>query len=69
MSRGGAPESAIHGPIHWRRVAWSGKVLAEETEGADAAVVQAFAYLHDVRRRNDGDDPEHGARAALHAAA
>lgn len=41
-----------------------GAQLAAETEGADPAVVEAFAWLHDCQRESDGDDPGHGARAA-----
>ena len=28
-------------------------------------LVTLFAFLHDLCRRNDGNDPEHGARAAI----
>ena len=54
----------IHGVSHWIRVAENGLRLAEET-GADPRVVTLFAFLHDLCRRNDGKDPEHGARAAI----
>jgi len=54
----------IHGVSHWIRVAENGLRLAEET-GADPKVVTLFAFLHDLCRRNDGNDPEHGARAAI----
>jgi uncharacterized protein len=56
--------SGIHGPGHWRRVRANGLALAALTEGADAAVVELFALLHDSRRLNDNHDPEHGPRAA-----
>lgn len=57
--------SLIHGTDHWARVASVGMELAAETPEADALVVLLFACLHDVARVSDGDDPEHGARAAF----
>lgn len=57
----------IHGAPHWARVRANGMKLAAST-GALVHVVELFAFLHDARRRNDGHDPEHGARAALLAA-
>ena len=56
--------SGIHGPAHWRRVRANGLALAALTNGADATVVELFALLHDSRRLNDDEDPEHGPRAA-----
>ncbi|MGB5442704.1 MAG: hypothetical protein WBN57_08770 [Gammaproteobacteria bacterium] len=56
----------IHGVSHWARVRRNGLLLAEST-GASTAVVELFAFLHDSCRRNDGHDPEHGARAAVFA--
>lgn len=53
----------IHGIRHWERVRDNGRRLAATT-GADLVVVEYFAALHDSRRRNDGLDPGHGARAA-----
>lgn len=53
----------IHGISHWQRVRENGLQLAE-INGADAAVVEYFAFLHDVKRLNDGRDPQHGQRAA-----
>jgi uncharacterized protein len=58
------PLSGVHGPAHWRRVRANGLALAALTQGADAVVVELFALLHDSRRVNDHDDPEHGPRAA-----
>ena len=55
-----------HGPAHWERVRGRGLWLAERT-GADAELVEMFAYLHDSKRKNDGKDKKHGARAALFA--
>jgi uncharacterized protein len=53
----------VHGESHWARVRENGLRLAEIT-GADVQIVEFFAYLHDVKRLNDGWDPEHGLRAA-----
>ena len=53
----------IHGYEHWLRVRANGLRLAEET-GADVRVVAYFAMLHDIMRKNDGWDPQHGPRAA-----
>jgi uncharacterized protein len=55
--------NSIHGPSHWRRVESFGLDIAERS-GADIVVVRLFALLHDACRRNDGDDLEHGPRAA-----
>ena len=56
----------IHGMRHWTRVRENGLLLADRT-GADARVVELFAWIHDSKRRNDGHDPEHGPRAARFA--
>lgn len=53
----------VHGPAHWARVRRHGLTLSRRT-GADPVIVELFAWLHDTQRRNDGHDPEHGARAA-----
>lgn len=52
-----------HGISHWERVRIIGEYLAKYT-GADPEVVYFFAYCHDVKRENEGDDPLHGLRAA-----
>ena len=57
------PLDGIHGEAHWQRVCENGQRLAEQT-GADARIVELFAYLHDSRRLGDGWDREHGQRAA-----
>jgi len=57
------PLDGIHGEVHWRRVYDNGQRLAEKT-GADARIVELFAYLHDSRRLDDGRDWDHGRRAA-----
>lgn len=56
----------IHGPAHWLRVRENGLTLAALTAGADAAVVELFALLHDCRRWDEGCDTGHGERAAVH---
>lgn len=61
------PLGGDHGVAHWARVLENGLRLAEET-GANIAVVQLFAILHDSRRINEVTDPEHGPRAADFAA-
>ena len=53
----------IHGVPHWSRVLVHGRYLAAQT-GAALRVVELFAVLHDVKRKHDGQDPEHGLRAA-----
>jgi uncharacterized protein len=53
----------FHGVAHWARVRDHGLRLAAET-GANPAVVEYFAFLHDACRHNEGGDPDHGARAA-----
>src|SRR5258706_12110524 len=53
----------LHGAPHWARVRENGLRLAETT-GAKTEVVELFAFLHDSRRVNDYDDPDHGNRAA-----
>jgi uncharacterized protein len=57
------PWEGVHGVRHWERVSENGLRLAEQT-GADCRIVELFAYLHDVRRQNDGWDLDHGARSA-----
>jgi uncharacterized protein len=56
--------SAVHGWRHWMETAWFGLQLLSEVSDADPAVVLLFALLHDSRRHNDHDDPNHGRRAA-----
>lgn len=52
----------LHGIHHWDRVLRNGLLLSEP--GTDTMVVAYFAYLHDACRENDGEDPDHGPRAA-----
>ena len=53
----------IHGAPHWSRVRRNGLILAEST-GANTRVIEYFAFIHDLGRENDYQDPEHGYRAA-----
>lgn len=53
----------FHGPPHWERVRENGLFLARHT-AADVSVVEAFSWLHDSCRQNEGRDPAHGKRAA-----
>ena len=52
-----------HGVGHWDRVAKFGEMLY--VDGVDMNVVIAFAYLHDVERKNDDIDDAHGHRASI----
>ena len=58
--------NGIHGVAHWARVRSNGLLLAQ-INGAHSRVIEYFAFLHDICRRNDGKDPDHGSRAALYA--
>lgn len=62
------PWGGYHGVDHWARVLENGLRLAEES-GASVDVVSLFAVLHDAKRLNEGDDPDHGPRAAEFARA
>lgn len=53
----------VHGVTHWARVRVNGLWLAGR-EGANPRVVECFAFLHDARRENEHEDPDHGARGA-----
>lgn len=55
--------TGIHGAPHWARVRENGLRLAAIT-GARVRVVEAFSFVHDSCRINEGTDPEHGMRAA-----
>ena len=54
---------SVHGPEHWRQVAFNGLLLARTT-GADPVVVCLFALFHDARRFVEWEDPGHGPRGA-----
>lgn len=58
-------DSRDHGDVHWRAVAATALDLAEREEGIDARIVLLFALLHDSRRQNEMDDPDHGRAAEL----
>ena len=59
--------NGIHGAPHWARVYHHGQVVGART-GADLRVCELFAFLHDSRRQDDWEDPDHGVRAAIYAA-
>ena len=58
--------SEFHGTSHWMRVRDNAMYLADKTNG-DTQVAEYFSVLHDCMRENEGDDPEHGPRAAKYA--
>lgn len=51
-----------HGFTHMRNVEAFGDLMAKRTEGVDNDVVHWFAYLHDIERKADNGDPDHGKR-------
>ena len=53
---------SVHGFAHWRRVLKNGLLIARRN-GANQQVVTLFAFLHDIKREDDGYDLEHGGRA------
>lgn len=55
--------NSIHGVKHWDEVYENGMMLSLQP-GVDKLVVALFAYLHDCKREDDHQDPEHGDRAA-----
>lgn len=55
--------SSVHGPRHWKNVHEAGELICAKTD-ADPAVVTCFAFFHDCCRLDDGEDLEHGPRAA-----
>jgi uncharacterized protein len=57
-----------HGANHWGRVRYHALAIAQ-ARGADALVVELFAFLHDSQRQDEWRDPGHGARGAEYARA
>lgn len=55
-----------HGANHWGRVRSHALAIAK-ARGADALVVELFAFLHDSQREDEWADPGHGARGAEYA--
>ena len=55
--------TGIHGAPHWSRVRLNGLKLGNYY-GVDTEVIEWFAFLHDLERRNDDQDL-HGERAAV----
>lgn len=58
---------SYHGLWHWEKVEKNAVFLANETPNADKTVAQLFALVHDSKRANEDEDPEHGHRAAAWA--
>lgn len=59
-------ENTDHGLHHWEQVERNALALAKHTKGCNKLVVQLFALLHDCKRENEYEDPDHGKRAALY---
>ena len=59
-------EDSHHGIQHWQTVKRIGLRLAAGTD-ADWRVITLFAALHDAKRESDGNDSDHGKRAAEYA--
>ena len=61
--------SGVHGITHWARVRANAMRIARGEGDAeiDLGVAELFALLHDSCRWSDGEDPEHGQRAARRA--
>jgi uncharacterized protein len=57
-------DSQWHGMAHWLAVARAGLEILDAGQEGDAAVVFAFALLHDSQRHAESFDSEHGQRAA-----
>jgi HD superfamily phosphodiesterase len=55
--------AGTHGVDHWLRVYRNGIHLAESTD-ANKDVIKWFALLHDACRLSNGEDIDHGPRAA-----
>jgi len=56
-------DHSIHGFDHWEEVEQNGIMLANQP-GVDLTIVRLFAYIHDCKRQDDYQDPEHGDRSA-----
>jgi len=56
-------KESIHGPRHWKKVHENCLRLGIETEGCDIKVCNLFAILHDSKRVDEDEDPDHGKRA------
>lgn len=61
-------ERSFHGPDHWENVERNGWELSKSVPGCHLDVVRYFAMIHDARREDEADDPDHGLRAAEFAA-
>jgi len=63
LSEYSLPWDGVHGVSHWARVLENGRRLAGQS-GANLAVVELFAVLHDSKRINEAIDDGHGQRGA-----
>lgn len=52
-----------HGPDHWARVCLHAHAVSRSL-GVDPLISHIFAWVHDSQREDDGDDFDHGPRAA-----
>jgi len=53
---------SIHGYNHWKSVEKIGHYIADRN-GADKSVVSAFAFLHDIGRERESEEPRHGEKS------
>lgn len=63
LSKKQGDSDGIHGERHWWRVYENAMRLSGTTD-ADIKVLALFAFLHDAWRQDDGEDKDHGKRAA-----
>lgn len=59
--------NSYHNHWHWEKVEKNALILSAKTKGADKVVARIFALLHDSKRENEDNDPDHGRRAADYA--
>lgn len=53
-----------HGPDHWEKVERNTLILSKGMDEKEILTCRLFAILHDCKREDEFDDPEHGYRAA-----
>lgn len=62
--------NSTHGLSHWKKVrdtAINLAIWAPSNSNFTAEMIGLFAFIHDSKRENDEEDPEHGLRAAKYA--
>lgn len=57
------PIDSIHGYSHWKKVEEIGHYLADKN-GADKDIISSFAFLHDIGRTTEAEEPMHGEKSA-----